>query len=281
MRKIPATRALRPPRSPTDLPLPIAADYTSSMQPNFERGDPERPRGHALVYFRAIGDPEIVLGSYIVVPPITMDLAKYVPAMFAAQMPSLMPSGPSVFPLPPFPERVESLARVRQLAAARGDDLLDGGTVDATDMQRLLMLVADVAGEYARLYTSYAERLPVEEEPGQEALPGVDVDALLMTVMSDAEKVGRLAKLTGTVRYGIEGGDEVLVAETVREMEGVGRHLGEQYRVAELLLAARDPGEHGGRLTELLLQRCYKLAAEEYAALEPLDAEIARLREGT
>jgi len=251
------------------------------MQPNFERGDPERPRGHALVYFRAIGDPEIVLGSYIVVPPITMDLAKYVPAMFAAQMPSLMPSGPSVFPLPPFPERVESLARVRQLAAARGDDLLDGGTVDATDMQRLLMLVADVAGEYARLYISYAERLPVEEEPGQEALPGVDVDAMLMTVRSDAEKVGRLAKLTGTIRYGIEGGDEVLVAETVREMEGVGRHLGEQYRVAELLLAARDPGEHGGRLTELLLQRCYKLAAEEYAALEPLDAEIARLREGT
>ena len=248
------------------------------MQPTFELGDPQRPRGHALVYFRATNDPEAVLASYIVVPPISMDLAKYIPPMFAAQIPAMMPSGPSVFPLPPFPEKVDSLAYVRRLAEAREDDLLDGGTVDASDLQRLLVVVSDLAGEYAQLYTSHVERVSSEKEDAEpEALPGVDVDELLLSVMSHSDKVGRLAKLTGTVCYAVEGGDKTLLAETVVEMERVGRHLPEQYRVKELVHAAQVPAERGGRLTELLLERCYKLAAEEYSALEGLDAEIASL----
>ena len=41
--------------------------------------------------------------------------------------------------------------------------------------------------------------------------------------------------------------------------------------------SARTPDAHNGRLTELLLQRCYKLAAEEYDALKALDTEIESL----
>ena len=248
------------------------------MQPTFERGDPDRPRGHALVYFRATNDPDLILASYIVVPPISMDLGKYIPPMFAAQMSAMIPSGPSVFPLPPIPEQVESLDFVRRVAAARDDDLLDGGRVDSTDVQRLLMLVSDLAGEYAQLYTRYADRLPeVEAEPESEALPGVDVDDLLVSVMSDSEKVGRLAKLTGTVRYALEGGDGALLADTVRDMERVARHLPDRYRAADLISAAQDPAPRSGRLAELLLQRCYKLVGEEYSEIEMLDAEIEKL----
>ena len=249
------------------------------MQLSFERGDPTRPRGHALVYFRANDDPSQVLASYVVVPPITMDFSRYIPPMFAAQFGGVIPTGPSAFPLPPFPERVESMDWVEQTAATRGDDLIDGGTVDTSDLQRLLMLMTEVAGEYARLYESRAPGLP-ESEPDREsaALPSVDVDELLLSVMTDAEKVEKLARLTGTVRYAVEGGDDALLDETVREMERVGRQLGERYRVGELVLAARDPGQPSGRLAELLLQRCFKLAAEEYDALAALDSEIEVLR---
>ena len=251
------------------------------MQPTFERGDARRPRGHALVYFISSADPEQVVASYVVVPPIPMDLAKYIPPMFASQMSAMIPSGPSVFPLPPFPEPVESLAWLRQLAEARDDDILEGGRVNTGDPQQLLMLVSDLAGEYGRLYTSYADQIareaPPESEP--ESLPGVDVDDLLLSVLSESEKVGRLAKMTGTVRYALEGDDRALLTETVLEMERVGRHLREQYRVAELVEAAQDPDPRRGRLAELLLQRCFKLAAEEYGALEALDAEIAELQQ--
>jgi hypothetical protein len=84
--------------------------------------------------------------------------------------------------------------------------------------------------------------------------------------------------MTGTVRYAVDGSDQALLNETVQEMERVGRHLPFRYKVDELIAAARDPEPKNGRLAELLLQRCYKLAAEEYDALQALDAEIDALK---
>src|ERR671938_591311 len=46
----------------------------------FRAGDPDRPRGHALVFFRDADDPTAVWATYLVVTPIQMDLGKYVPA---------------------------------------------------------------------------------------------------------------------------------------------------------------------------------------------------------
>jgi hypothetical protein len=245
---------------------------------SFERGSPSQPRGHAVIYFRANGDPTTVLASYVVVPPISMDFSKFIPPMFAAQLPGILPSGPQVFPLPPIPEKVESLAWLQALAESRDDDLIDAGAVDPMDFQRLLSLMTDLAGEYGQLYE---RRSPptAEREPEPDLSPGqsVDVDELFMSLMSDSEKVGRLAKMTGTVRYAVDGNDTALLDETVQEMERIGRHLANRYRVGELIAAARNREPHSGRLAELLLQRCYKLAAEEYDALKALDTEIESL----
>jgi hypothetical protein len=253
------------------------------MQLAFERGDPKRPRGHAVVYFRASSDPSTILASYVVIPPIPMDFSKFIPPMFAAQLPGIMPSGPQVFPLPPIPEKVESMAWVEALAASREDDLIHCGSVDPMDIQRLLMLMSEVANEYGKLYEG---RPPIEDTSPSPAsndtssLPGVDVDELFMSLMSDSEKVNRLAKMTGTVRYAVEGKDQTLLADTMQEMERVGRHLAFRYRVADLIAAASDAKPDSGRLAELLLERCYKLAAEDYDALRSLDAEIDALKKG-
>jgi hypothetical protein len=230
-----------------------------------------------MIYFRANGDPTTVLASYVVVPPISMDFSKFIPPMFAAQLPGILPSGPQVFPLPPIPEKVESLGWLQALAESRDDDLIDAGSVDPMDFQRLLSLMTDLAGEYGQLYESRTP--PTEAPPERDLPPGseVDVDELFMSLMSDNEKVGRLAKMTGTVRYAVDGNDQALLDETVLEMERIGRHLANRYRVADLIAAARSPEGQSGRLAELLLQRCYKLAAEEYDALKALDTEIDSL----
>lgn len=249
----------------------------------FERGDPKRPRGHAVVYFRSSSDQNTILASYVVVPPISMDFSKFIPPMFAAQLPGILPSGPQVFPLPPVPEKVESMAFVEALAASREDDLIHCGNVDPMDIQRLLHLMTEVASEYGKLYegrppldaSSPPPPPTVGAAPADDLSgPPVDVDELFLSLMSDTEKVNRIAKMTGTVRYAVEGKDEALLTETVQEMERIGRHLANRYRVPELVEAARDPDPHSGKLAELLLQRCYKLAVEEYDALKALDAEI-------
>ena len=57
------------------------------MELTFERGDASRPAGHALLYFTT-GMPERVLATYLVVPPVELNLAKYMPPMFAASLPT-------------------------------------------------------------------------------------------------------------------------------------------------------------------------------------------------
>src|SRR3954447_24213922 len=162
--------------------------YTCLVQLSFERGDPKRPRGHAVVYFRASSDPSMVLASYVVVPPISMDFSKFIPPMFAAQLPGIMPSGPQVFPLPPIPEQVESFEWIQALAESRDDDLLDAGTVDTQDFQRLLAVMTEVASEYGRLYENRPPLDAGAPASAGEVGSGVDVDELFMSLMSDSEK---------------------------------------------------------------------------------------------
>lgn len=245
------------------------------MDPTFERGDRSAPRGHALLYFRSALDPSDVWATYVVVPPIQMDLSKFVPPMFAAQLPMEMPRGPNAFPLPPFPEKVPGVAWLEAVAAAREDDLLNGGSLDTSDLQRMLLGMAEAAQAYATLCGDWANRVPASET---EALPTeVDVDDLFYSLMSDQERIGKLAKLLGTLRYAMEGSDLRTIEETAREMEKVARHLDAKYRAAALSAAARQPGEESLRLAQLYVERAYRVAAEDYGALESLDRQITQI----
>jgi len=250
----------------------------------FRAGDPDRPRGHALLFFRDGDDPDVVWATYLVVAPIQMDLGKYIPAAFASQLAGqLGAAGRSAYPLPPVPEKIEGgLAWLERLASLRGDDLLDGGTLRMSDPLYAMQAVSDTGTQYAESCSQFIGAEPTEELPAaasSEAASNVNVDDLLLQVMPDREKVGRLARLTGTLRYAVDGGDARLVDETVDEMQRVARYLGEKYRPLELINAARSSGTQASRLAELLLERCYRLADEDYAAMAALDSQIDQLKQ--
>lgn len=250
----------------------------------FRAGDPDRPRGHALLFFRDGEDPSVIWATYLVVAPIQMDLGKYIPAAFASQLAGqLAPSGPAAYPLPPVPEKIEGgLAALDRLAHLRGDDLIDGGTLRLGDPLYALHPVADVGAQYAERCQAYLAAEPTPEEPDEPASralsSSVDVDDLLLQVMPDRDKVGRLARLTGTLRYAVDGGDSRAVDEAVQEMQRVARHLGDKYRPGELIDAARSNEPTAAQLTQLYVERCYRLVDEDYAALADLDGKIDELR---
>ncbi|HET7769188.1 MAG TPA: hypothetical protein VFN74_10490, partial [Chloroflexota bacterium] len=54
------------------------------MAVRFERGDPDRPRGHALLYYRTTDGQ--ILATYVVVLPIAINPAKYIPPAFAQRI---------------------------------------------------------------------------------------------------------------------------------------------------------------------------------------------------
>jgi len=225
-----------------------------------------------------------VWATYLVVAPIKMDLGKYIPAAFASQLAGqLSAAGPSAYPLPPVPEKFEAgLAALERLAELRDDDLLDGGTLRMADPLYALQPVADIGTQYAEKCASYFDAQPLEgsaAQPAQQAGSGSsDVDDLLLQVMSDRDKVERLARLAGTLRYAIEGGDTRLGDETVSDMERVGRQLPDKYRPADLIAAARSTEPRSAQLAELYLERCYRLVDEDYAAMADLDSRIEQLK---
>lgn len=237
------------------------------MAAAFEIGDSQRPKGHALLYFRLTnGD---VVATYVVVLPIAINPAKYIPPAFAARMPQQM-SEVAATALPPIPEQMESADEVRRLARLRDDDLLDGGVVE-NDPERLMLAAHQAAEVYAEQYQRALAAQPAEPEPPP------DEEMLRWMLMGEKERIGELAKLTGQLRYALDGGDEHLRDSTIGQMEKLKAMLPEKYRLDEFLAAVQEPSDRGRRLAALYMDRCYKLSNEEYEALRDLDREIEAL----
>lgn len=251
------------------------------MTLDFERGSPSEPRGHAMAYATSLTEPDAVYASYLVVPPISIDLAKYMPPMFADKVSLADAESVSAIPLPPVPEQVESVAFVLQLADARGDDVVNLGTLDTSNVHHMLSQISQVAQEYLSLYTSYAERLhPPQEIAGAQlnaSATGESVEDVLASFMTEKEKLGEISKLIGKVRYALEGNDTPLANDALTEIESMSTKLTGTYEMNKLADAARVPGDKGRVLTELHIRRCYMLCDEDYAGVEKLDEEIRGL----
>src|SRR6266568_1309185 len=148
------------------------ADFT------YERGDPRRPVGHALLYFTT-GSPDEVQATYIVVPPIMIDFAKYVPPLLASSLGSAGLLAQTTFlPVPPAPEPL-SLAELRRMAAIRGDDVLVAGSAGAWDTASLMVRVAELGDAYATAYREGIARVPEPEPEPTTASDSTAASALL------------------------------------------------------------------------------------------------------
>jgi hypothetical protein len=245
---------------------------------SFMRGDPDRPVGHAFLVFRVPGATDEVAATYLIVPPIAIDFAKYVPPLIAS---SLGAGGliaqTSFLPVPPAPERI-SMEEVRALAEARGDDVVDAGVSGGLDPASLMAHVADLGDSYARAYQEGRSRAPRPEPDrrGEDSLQGM---AVLYSVLSEHERIEELARRVGTLRYAVEGGDRALAESVGAEMRAIGAYLPEQYRFEELMAAASSPDSAATKLVQLYIERGYKLAGHDDEGMASLEAEIALLRQ--
>jgi hypothetical protein len=253
------------------------------VQLRFEFGDPQSPRGHAIMYGHVSGPTGRVLATYCVVLPITFSLGKFLPPMFATQMQKegMAEAGSmSVVPIPPMLEQVSSVDEMRALAERRGDDLCDIGTIFLNDDSQSMMFAAEAAQEYGQIYTKFAASWPSIAPVSVDAGPAadLDVDDVLAEVLSDRDRLGELAKGVGQLRYALEGNDKFLLKQTERSMRSMAQALPEKYRADQLIEAALRNDETGTRLTQLYLERAYKLLDEDYAAIPPLEQQIREAR---
>jgi hypothetical protein len=243
----------------------------------FERGRADAPAGHALVAFTSTADGS-TLATYLVVLPIALQLTKYIPPMLAAQLPVADMRNAGAIPLPPVPEQVESRAFLDRLAELRRDDLVDGGRLNPSDVGRAMATVAEIAQRYAQLYEGWLAKTPEPEPEPADNVSEVSASDVIYGLMSEQQRLAELAKLAGQLRYAVDGGDTRQVEDTAAEIVRLGAYLPPAYRLEEFVAAARHPGAVGRELATLYLDRCFKLAREDYSDLPRLDREIERLR---
>ena len=251
----------------------------------FELGDPQAPRGHALLYARVSGSDRIV-ATYCVVLPISFSIGKYLPPMFAGQIPldalNEGVSSVSAMPIPPMLEDVESFEVVRQLAEKRADDLCDMGTLVVSDDNARLQFAAEGSAEYGELYGAYQSRWPtVAPSSHGTPLDDLDVSDVLASMLPERDRLGELAKLISQARYALELDDRHALDKVAADMRRLARPLPEKYRAEQLIEAALRPDSVGPKLAGLYLQRAYKILDEDYMSIPPIDAEIRAIGNGT
>jgi len=235
----------------------------------YERGDSDRPVGHAFLYF---GRGEEVIATYLVIAPVTFDVGKYVPPLLASSLGSSgLLAQASFFPIPPVPEHF-NLAELRRLADIRSDDILVDQII-ADDPATLVTRVAEIGDAYANAYREGVERAPVLSAPSE----NTDGLGLLYSVLPERERIAEIARRLGTLRYALEVNDTTLVQSTCAEMQAIGTYLPEMYRMRSLIEAARRPGAEGARLAQLYVERGYKISAADEEGVPALEAEIESL----
>ncbi len=258
------------------------------MAMQFLRGNPQAPKGHAIFIAHSSSDSRTVFCTYCLVPPIPMSLAKYLPPLFAAQIPAEeLGDAASIagMPIPPMLEEAFNLEQLRLLAERRDDDLCDIGIVNTRDEVGRMQMANLSSQEYAQLYAQYIASAPPASSSSARSLNEpvtlneLDTEELLFETMPDRQKLAELGKQVGTARYAIGGHDTALLQETQRGMQRIARRLPDKYRANDLINAAINPKEQGARLAELYLSRAYKLLNEEYAEIPGIERAIRDLQE--
>jgi hypothetical protein len=252
------------------------------MDLNFERGDANSPRGHALVYFRDTANPDTVSATYLILLPVSVDLKKYVPPFLAGQLPMGGEADLSAFAFPPAPEPVESHEFLVSVAEARDDDLIFAGSKPLADAANMMGVIGEILSEYG---DRYRIGVPSNRELGESGATATaasgqtefTVDDVMYAMMSEADQLGELTKLTGRLRFAAEGGDHDTAGEATAHMRAIAAHVADNRNIDLLIDAALDKTEVGGKLAQLYLERAYALYREDYLRVKALDEDIERV----
>ena len=263
------------------------------MELTFERGDAQRPRGHALVYFRVDTEPDKLYASYIVVLPVKADFGKYVPPFLASHLGNLPLNDFSAFAMPPVPEEVGGHGELERLSGLRDDDLVFGSSMFSFDLPRMMEGITDAVQSYSQLCSDYYDRQGVNAAaPSEELPPGTpreaeaqtqedtsySVNEVLLSLMSERDKLAELSRLLGKLQFAQQGSDDSMTGEVTEEITALSRHLPGEFQVLNLLAAARDATGRGSRLAQLYLDRCFRLSDGDAASVHSLEAQIEELK---
>ena len=101
---------------------------------------------------------------------------------------------------------------------------------------------------------------------------------VLYEFMSEPDKLSELSKLVGKLRFASEEWegfyDRAMIEEVESEILSLSMYLPDKYKIQAVMQSAKLWSDSGSVLTELYLERCYKLYEEDYIELQKIEATI-------
>ena len=242
------------------------------MSLSFEIGDEYSPRGHAIIYYTS-GSKYFM--AYIVIIPISFDFTKFMPPVISSQINAEEMAGFSAFALPPVPEEIpDGYDFIRSLAVSRSDDLIYGGTFNESNLIESAQSVNNQVENYSELYkksqSSYHQSIPESSED-------LNVQNVMLSLMSEKDKLGEISKLIGKLQFAVEGKDTDQVQETESEINNISSYFPEEYKIGAILHLVKNNSLNSSKLIQLYIERCYKLADNDVDGVFLLDQAIGEI----
>jgi hypothetical protein len=108
--------------------------------------------------------------------------------------------------------------------------------------------------------------------------PDRTINEILYEFMSGSDKLTELSKLVGQLRFAAEEWegfyDKSMIEEVESEILSLSMYLSDNYMIQELIQSAKLWSESGSVLTQLYLERCYRLYEENYTELQKTEDKI-------
>ena len=248
----------------------------------FEIGNPNRPRGHALIYFHSREGNQVVV-TYALALPVKMDFGKYLPPLLASQFGGMDIGDMSSFAAPPMPEAVPSIEMLEELAKLRNDDLVYAGPLSTNDVSSAIQDASEAVQEYVSLYQEYvANHDSVLSAPSDEKedtngdAESLEVQRMVYELLTERDRLSEGAKLVGSMRFAQGNNDNILAKETDISLEALENLLPSHFWVDRIRGAAKDASEHGAGMARLYVDRCYKLLDEDYETVKQIEEQITK-----
>ena len=101
---------------------------------------------------------------------------------------------------------------------------------------------------------------------------------VLYEFMGESDKLSELSKLVGKLRFASEGWegfyDRAMIEEVESEILSLSMYLPDKYKIQAVMQSAKLWSDSGSVLTQLYLERCYKLYEEDYIELQKIEDKI-------
>ena len=244
-------------------------------------GDPSRPSGHAMVYFDS---DEIIYAAYVIDLPIKMtaeDISKYVPPIYSEQIDQLeidkMMSKKNLA-YPPGPEKYDGdLISLKKLCTIRKDDLIYGGTIEATNAINSMSKLNQIADEYSELCKVFFDENLIMKEIFNEPSRDNDTnnktikDGNTYSMMNETNLLTELTKIIGEIDYAETNNEKETIRIQLEKIKTIKDLLPTNRKIDEIIFHVKESNEKSKEIISILLLRAFSLLNEDYIKVQELE----------